>query len=203
MQRKRLLRNFATMLFGPLLLIGSALAQPAAHRYRFCPAGPDEPAPRLKDGDGDGKANDFLMLPPVVFKDTVLEEWCIDGGRDGHYIALKVDGKPNQNFKLIGKCSWEKGDNSFDFGGVSSNAFPLTHNVIFKSTDRVTGKYWKYTYHPDLGSIVAEKFDSENKLIKAETFMAKTQPFKYSDLPGDGDPTVCMQTQPPPSRPPH
>jgi len=131
------------------------------------------------------------MLPPQVYLDTVVELWCIDGGPAGYYIALKVDGQPGKAFKFIGKCSWEGGLNSFS-GPPPSATAPLSGNITQTSTDPKTGNYWKYTYHPELGSIVAEKFAADGTLKHAETFMAKSQPFNYNDLPGDRDPTFCV-----------
>ena len=186
-----------------LPLAACAFAQ--AHVYRWCASADDlknkfnEPAPPYADGNGDGKADDYLMKQ-ITFNDTLLEEWCINGGSNGgYYIAWKVDGK-GKPFKFIGKCSWEGGMNNPDWGGVSGPGVTLTHNVTFTSTDPKTGHYWKYTYYPELGSIVAQKYDADgNAIPPGASIYPKSEPFSYNDLPGGGDPNFCVDVDSNPS----
>jgi len=179
-------------------LAPSALGQ--THEYRWCAPSDDlknkyhEPAPEYADGNGDGTADDYLMKR-VRFQDTVLEEWCINGGSDGGYfIAWKVDGN-GRPFKFIGKCAWDGGLNESNWGN-SGLGVKLTQNVTFTTTDPKTGQYWKYTYYPEYGSIVAQKYDSEGHAIPpGASFYPKAEPFSYRDLPGAGDPSFCVETK--------
>jgi hypothetical protein len=177
-------------------MVGPAVAQ--THQYRYCASADDlknkyhEPAPTYADGNGDGKADDYLMVR-VTFQNTVLEEWCINGGNDGgYYIAWKVDGT-GKPFKFIAKCSWDGGINTADWGRVSGGSVSLTYNLTFISTNPKTHKYWKYTYYPEYGSLVAQKYDEDGHPIPpGSSIYPKEEPFSYKDLPGGGDPTYCV-----------
>jgi hypothetical protein len=174
------------------LLTSSAFAQD----HIFCASAGDlknkyhEQPPQYADGNGDGKADDYLMQR-IRFKNTVLEEWCINGGDDGgYYIAWKLDGggKP---FRFIGKCCWNGGLNAL--GSTSKTNGNLTDRITMTSENPKTGKHWKYTYYLELGSIVAQKYDADGKLIPpGASFYPKEEPFHYEDLPGGGDPTYCI-----------
>lgn len=190
------------------LLVVAALARSAnaAPIHEFCASADDlknryhEPAPQYADGNGDKKADDYLMQR-IEFKSTVLEEWCINGGSNGgYYIAWKIDGT-GKPFKFIGKCSWQAGQNGL-VGKLTKINGDLSGPLSIRSTDPKTGKYWEYTYYPELGSIVAQKHDADGKPIPpGSSIYPKEEPFAYNDLPGGSDPTVCVDvTRMPPSK---
>jgi hypothetical protein len=176
------------------MLTTSAFAQ--AHVYNFCASADElrnkhhEPIPTYADGNGDGTANDYLMQR-ISLKNTVLEEWCINGGSDGgYYIAWKIDGM-GKPFKFIAKCSWDRGQNWIS--RISRANGVLNGPLIIVSKDPETGRYWTYTYYPDLGSVVAQKHEADGTNIPpGASFYPKEEPFSYRDLLGGSDPTFCV-----------
>ena len=199
---QRILTRLAVAGFAAATLISTPaapLTTPAfaqAHVYRNCASAADlknkfhEPVPKYADGNGDGKADDYLMWE-YKFKNTVLEEWCIDGGSNGgFYIAWKIDGT-GKPFKFIGKCSWEGGLNWP--GQISTTNGVLNAPLTITSKDPKSGRYWTYTYYPQFGSIVAQKHEADGTIIPpGASVYPKEEPFSYSDLLGDSDPTYCV-----------